>query len=357
MKKSQSKEMKKSPSGELGMKKASSSELNMKKSTSTSSDLKKAGSAEFNAAVADLLGGFLLPTPDGQMIYVKTWQAKGEKPIAVLYLVHGIGEHINRYEHVSQMFNEKGIKVVGFDQRGHGRTAGTRGDAGVYMNTMKDMETVIANGFERGLPHFLYGHSLGGMHVLNFIARRAPEREATYPIVGVIASAPAVQPAAEPPRLKLAMGSMLKNLPGINTVTVTNELDIATLTRDEETKKKYVEDPLVHLYVSLRSGPEYIAAGNYLLKEGYKTFNKPVYIAHGDNDGLTSQPHSYQFYEMISVKDKTYKLYPGFYHELHNEPEREEVIGEYIKWILDRVPKTEISTPAEIVASESNPHL
>ncbi|TPX30311.1 hypothetical protein SmJEL517_g06101 [Synchytrium microbalum] len=142
--------------------------------------------------MSDLKGGELLTLPkDGTKFYVKTWKRTGT-PIAVVYHFHGMGEHINRYEHVFSAFAQAGFEVKGLDFMGHGRTQ-------VVNNSVKgatDFETVFAQmdmlvfGTKHNLPVFLMGHSLGGLLVLAYAQSRGPR---IPNLRGVICQAPALK--------------------------------------------------------------------------------------------------------------------------------------------------------------------
>ncbi len=86
-------------------------------------------------------------------------------------LVHGLGEHVGRYEHVAAKFVERGYLLLGFDQQGHGKTAGKRG--GVIApndSLLRDIEAMVllAKQMAPEKPIFLYGHSMGGLEVLYY---------------------------------------------------------------------------------------------------------------------------------------------------------------------------------------------
>lgn len=282
-------------------------------------------------------GGHAVATPDGRKLYVKLWAPVNPKAaVGVVVLVHGLGEHINRYNHVARAFQESGFKVVGFDQRGFGRTPGTRGDSEGYQCTMNDIEQLIQQHYERGLPLFLFGHSMGGLHTLYFVAQRTPKQEREYPLTGVIVSAPALTPGTPPPWLKVTVGRALSAIPILNGFTVNAELDLTTLTRSADAKKAYLEDPLVHPYISLRSAANILDAGTYMLNEGYRKFNKPVLIAFGTADKMTSYQAARDFYDKLDVVDKTFLSFDGLFHELHNEPEQDAVLRSYVAWLLKR---------------------
>ena len=133
-----------------------------------------------------------------------------------------LGEHINRYNHVFPAFAAAGICVTGYDQRGFGRSDGLRGDGGVYDNVMADGAVVWDHAVQAhpDVPHFVGGHSLGGLHALSFAAMYAGDRK----IAGVVASAPALQPGFRPPWIITAIGNLLKGIPVVNQTRVPTEL-------------------------------------------------------------------------------------------------------------------------------------
>ena len=113
---------------------------------------------------------------DGLSFYVQGWEPE-KKPKAVVALIHGLGEHIGRYKHVGEALNNAGYVLIGFDLRGHGKSGGVRGHVPSYKAVMDDIADFMALVEKRypGLPHFLYGHSMGGNEVINFCLRRKPE--------------------------------------------------------------------------------------------------------------------------------------------------------------------------------------
>ena len=122
---------------------------------------------------------------DGIEMYSRGWLPAG-KPKAAIVLVHGHGEHVGRYEHVGAALTGGGYALLGFDLRGHGRSGGPRGHTPSYEAYMDDIAAFLAQAGERhpGLPRFLYGHSLGGNLVLNYVLRRRPD------LTGVIVTGP-----------------------------------------------------------------------------------------------------------------------------------------------------------------------
>ncbi|KAF9131914.1 hypothetical protein BGW39_001150 [Mortierella sp. 14UC] len=279
---------------------------------------------------------------DGHEIFTKTWFAVGA-PVAAVVFVHGLGEHIVRYDHVFEEFNKAGFQVSAFDQRGFGQTgkkSTTLGSTGGYDKAIPDITAALERGKIEGLPLFLMGHSYGGSLVLNYDCI-GPLRTK---LSGLIASAPLVLASAptRPSAFTVGVAGLVsKILPSFQTQVV---LDSAFISRDADHVEKYNTDPLIHGYISTKGVYDMLTNGKLLLTERYKLITKdvPVLIAHGTEDGLTDYTASKEFFDKIEVQDKEYKVYEGHFHELHNEPEAERkvVIDHYIQWIRAHLPKS-----------------
>jgi alpha-beta hydrolase superfamily lysophospholipase len=259
---------------------------------------------------------------DGKEIYGHNWKA--ENPWAVILLVHGMGEHCHRYEHVAKAFNEAGYSVYSFDHRGHGRTAGKKGHTPSYGHLLDVVDDVLklAKKENGDTPVFLYGHSMGGNVALNMALRRKPG------IKGVIASSPWLKLAFEPPVFQVLLAKVVKGLlPGL---TQPSKLDVNSISRDKEEVKKYSNDPLVHDRISTIFFLHAHEAGLYALGRATE-FGYPLFIFHGSDDKLTSHDASKLFAE--TAPNATWKSWKGLYHECHNEPEKDEVIKTMIDWV------------------------
>jgi acylglycerol lipase len=180
-----------------------------------------------------------LKTADNLSLFVRAWEPETEGR-AVVCLIHGLGEHSGRYTHVAATLNGSGYIVYAFDLRGHGRSGGIRGHAPSYDILMDDISFFLAAAGLRypQMPLFLYGHSLGGSLVINYVLRR-------HPILnGVIVTAPGFRPAFAVPRWKMYMLRILYNL--WPSFSASNELDISGLAHDPDVIRAYRSDPLVH---------------------------------------------------------------------------------------------------------------
>jgi len=267
-------------------------------------------------------------TRDGIDIFAQGWEPDGQ-PRAVVCLVHGLGEHIGRYANVGAALTKAGYALLGFDQRGHGKSGGARGHAPAYENLMDDVEDLISQAGRRypGLPRFLYGHSMGGNEVLNFGIRRKPS------LAGVIATGSFLKLAFEPPASKVFLGRMMNNIaPGF---TQASGLEAAALSRDQKVVDAYVKDPLVHDKISARMFVAVYDSGQWALEHAAE-FPLPLLLMHGGADRITSAQASREFAQKGN-KNITLHIWEEWYHEVHNEAEQAEVFKMEIIWMDARL--------------------
>lgn len=261
---------------------------------------------------------------EGVNFYLRGWEPN-EKPKALVALVHGHGEHVGRYSLVADAFAKAGYALIGFDLRGHGRSGGARGHAPGYEALMDDIADFLALGVKRypQLPIFIYGHSLGGNLVLNFILRRRPD------VVGAIVTAPWLKLAFDPPAVQVSLARIMNKIaPGF---TQHSRLDTNALSRDAQIVKAYNNDPLVHDKISARLYLSMYDSGLWALEHAAE-FPVPLLLMHGKADQITSDQASREFAERAG-KMVTWRAWEGCYHEIHNEPQKAEVLKVMTDWV------------------------
>lgn len=268
-------------------------------------------------------------TPDGQELYYQGWTPDAE-PKGVVCLVHGLGEHAARYAHVGEALNAAGYALLGFDQRGHGKTPGKRGVTPPFDRLMDDIGLLLDEAAKRfpGKPRFLYGHSMGGNWVLNYALRRKPA------IAGVISTSPGLRTAFKPPAAQIFAGKILYKL--APAFVMPNGLELGAISRDPTTVAAYQADPLVHDKMSARLGMDILQQGEWAIAHASEFPPIPLLLVHGSCDRLTSAPATEEFAKRVKAanhKNVTLKLWPECYHETHNDPERAEVIAYMIAWL------------------------
>jgi alpha-beta hydrolase superfamily lysophospholipase len=264
---------------------------------------------------------------DGLTLAGRGWRPAGP-PRAVVCLVHGIGEHSGRYQHVGAAFAAAGYALLAFDLRGHGRSAGQRGHIPSYETLLADLALLLNEARSRfpGLPCFLYGHSLGGNVVLNYALRRRQPLPA-----GVIATGPWLRLAFAPPAWKTALGRAMDRIwPAYSQAS---GLDRTTLSHDPAVVQAYADDPLVHDRVSARLYASLADAAEWALAHASR-LPVPTLLLQGGDDRHCSTAASRAFAAAANGRC-TYQEWERLYHEIHNEPERQQVLALVTAW-LDR---------------------
>jgi alpha-beta hydrolase superfamily lysophospholipase len=263
-----------------------------------------------------------LVASDGVPLSWYRWDPAG-RPRGTICLVHGHGEHAGRYGHVARAFTRAGFVVLGYDARGHGRSGGPRGHAPSYQQSLDDLGMVVQMTLVR--PCFAYGHSVGGQYVLN----RAMADPAG--INGVIVTSPWLRLAFPAPRIKVRLGRALHSI--LPAVALASGLEHAALSRDPAVVAAYAADPLVHDRISFRLGIDLLDFGEHALARA-ETLRLPLLLMHGSADRVLDPEAARLFYDRAGSSDKTLRIWPGFYHETHNEPEWEGVVKVSTGWAL-----------------------
>jgi acylglycerol lipase len=260
---------------------------------------------------------------DGTDLLVRHWPAAGRAWASVL-LVHGLGEHSGRYEHVGDQMAAAGLNVHAYDHRGAGGSGGRRGHVDRWSQQHDDLEERLraVRASAAGRPLVLYGHSLGGLIVLGYLLTDRPGPDLA------IVSAPALD--ANLPSWKKALAPILGRI--APTLAVPNGIDGSTLSRDPSVAAKVGADPLAAKASTARFGAEALAE-QARVRRDHAGLTVPTLVLHGLDDGLVPAQAS----EILaSLPNVTRRTYPGLRHELHNEPEGPEIIGEMIGWIRER---------------------
>jgi alpha-beta hydrolase superfamily lysophospholipase len=265
---------------------------------------------------------------NGLELYYQVWQVDAE-PRAAIILVHGIGEHSGRYMNVVNPLTADGYSVYGYDHRGHGRSPGQR----VYINGWREyredlkafVDTVNKQKPEK--PIFLYAHSMGGLIALDYILH--------YPhgLKGAIISTPTSMPII--PANKTYLLRLVRALSAVwPRFSVKTGFDPRGLSRDPQIVKAGESDPLNSNVVTARWFTEMLDTVSWVRLHASE-INMPILLIHGDTDQLNRVEGSRSLFEAMTQADKTLILYPGGYHEPHNDVDHERVLTDIKKW-LDR---------------------
>lgn len=274
-----------------------------------------------------------LSARDGLPLATCTWTPAADTPLkAVLVLTHGHGEYASKYEHVARAFTAGGYAVLAYDVRGHGRSGGPRGHAPRYEALLSDLHLVRAEAGRQfpGRPQFLYGHSMGGQITLAYAIDRQPE------VAGVVVSAPWLRLTYMPPTWKVALGRTLAGL--WPSFTQDTGLEGAVpMTHDTELMAAYPDQHLSHGQITARTGTDLMDQGLRVLARAGE-LRRPLLMLHGAADGVFKPEASQAFVDAAGALDKTLRVYPGMYHEIHNETGREQVFQDVLAWLDHHLP-------------------
>jgi alpha-beta hydrolase superfamily lysophospholipase len=251
-------------------------------------------------------------------------------PRAVLVLSHGLGEYARRYDHVAQCFGEAGLVTYALDHRGHGRSGGKRVLVRDIREYTADFDTLvgIATREHHGLKCIVLGHSMGGGIVFAY----GVERPDNYDLMVLSGPAVAAQDQVSPLLALTAkmLGAVLPGLPA-------QELDVDAISRDPAVVAAYKDDPLVyHGKVPAGIGRALLQVGETMPRRA-PALTAPLLVVHGSEDRLIPVAGSQRLVECVGSTDVELKVYPGLYHEVFNEPEREQVLGDVVSWITARL--------------------
>jgi alpha-beta hydrolase superfamily lysophospholipase len=262
---------------------------------------------------------------DGLTLSAQGWEPDTTPIKAVVCLVHGIGEHSGRYTHVAEAFAKEGYALFTADIRGHGKSEGLKGHADSMEILMQDVDVLLKQASIRypGLPLILYGHSLGGILALHYGLKRNPD------VKGVLVTSPAMHSSLEQQPFKVLSAKVLGAL--VPKVTLASGLDVNAISHDLDVIKAYNLDPLVHDKISVGLGKVLLQVCKYNLDHAGE-FPLPLLLMHGSADAIAFPSSSIQFARPLKDTCKLV-LWEGGFHELHNEPFKEEVFKTMTDWM------------------------
>ena len=266
----------------------------------------------------------------GATLHWYRWLPKDE-PRAIILLVHGYAEHLGRYDHVAAALNAQGFGVYALDHWGHGKSDGLPGFVPAF-SAFTDGVEVLLNAVEEahpGIPLFLIGHSMGGLiATLHLITHQSH-------YAGAILSGPAIMAAQEPSRFMIWISRLLSRIaPRMGVM----QFDANGVSRDPQVVAAYRADPLVYGgKMSARLAREMFEA-MAVARAGAGAITLPMLLLHGQEDSATAPQGSEYLHAHLGSKDNTLRLYPGLYHEVFNEPEQREVLGDVTHWLEAHLP-------------------
>lgn len=281
-----------------------------------------------------------LTTADGLALHLRQWKPD-TTPTGAVLIVHGLGEHLGRYEHVAAHLNGLGWEVHAYDQRGHGASQGPRGDAPHEMSLVEDLGLVIqslrSDPLLAARPLLLLGHSLGGLVAARYVAEGAGLNVGKampswfQAVDGLMLSSPAFDPGMNPlERVALALLGPIAPHWGVN-----NGLNPHWLSRDPAVVQAYRQDPLVHKVITPTLVQMVLEQGREVLRL-CPSWRVPTLLMWAGADRCVSPKGSAEFAQAAPQTLLQSHCFTHLFHEILNEPEQAEVLSQMGAWMALR---------------------
>lgn len=264
----------------------------------------------------------------GENIFYRCWASA--EPRAILLLAHGLAEHSGRYDEFASFIADAGIATYALDLPGHGKSDGKRGHVRDFQEYTDAVGALLslARQAHPNIPFVLFGHSMGGLIAADFLLQHQEE------FIAAVLTGPAIQAPKQPSSVVLLINRLIAAVaPRLGVM----QLDASGVSRDPQVVSDYESDPLVfrgkvsaHLVTEIFSAMSRVVANA-------ESVRLPLLIMHGSEDTLTAVEGSKLLYETVSSEDKKIVIYDGLYHEILNEPEKQDVITDILQWLEPRI--------------------
>jgi alpha-beta hydrolase superfamily lysophospholipase len=266
---------------------------------------------------------------DGDNLALQDWPLpEGLASRGVVLIVHGLGEHAGRYDHVARRLNAWGFAVRGYDQYGHGESDGVRGALPVTPRLLDDLADIIESTRVRmqpGAPLIVIGHSMGGLVAACLVALR------DVSVQGLVLSSPALDPGLSSFQ-KLLLATLPRIAPNL---TVGNGVDPDFVSHDPQVVAAYKADPKVHDRISGRLA-RFIAGSGHVAIDRAPQWKVPTLLMYAGQDKLVDPRGSRAFAAAAPREVVTSHCFKDLFHEIFNELESEQVFETLKQWLDER---------------------
>jgi alpha-beta hydrolase superfamily lysophospholipase len=261
----------------------------------------------------------------------RLWMPSDGQVRGCVVMVHGLGEHGQRYRPLAADLNLAGWAALTADLPGHGQSPGRRGHIPSYRRMLVEVSTFLQTAADRfaGLPLVLFGHSMGGNLAANYILRRKEVAASAPDPIALVLSGAMFLPQNPPPRPHIFAAWLTGYL--LPWWTIRAPVDSSKLTRDQSIVKAIREDPLMHNRLSLYLGTQLLAQGRHALDHAQR-IDLPTLVMHGEADPITSYRASESF-ALRAGDEARFVSFPEMLHEIFHEPDREKVVDIMVQWM------------------------
>ena len=259
---------------------------------------------------------------------MREWTVEGGVPRAVVQIVHGLGEHMGRYDAMAQRLNSWGFAVRAHDHYGHGQSSGVRGGLPSTLRLVDDLAAVVdetRRACPEEAPLILLGHSLGGLVVASFVARDVRAVDA------LVLSSPGLDPGLDTAQ-KLLLAVLPRIAPNLR---VGNGIDSDDLSHDRTVVQAYRDDPLNHDRICGRLA-RFLSEEGAVVQAAAPHWQVPTLLLYAGEDRLVEPAASAAFAEAAPADVVSATRFDNLFHEIFNELDPEPVFGALRGWLDQR---------------------
>ncbi len=265
----------------------------------------------------------------GRKLFLRTWKPDNTntKLKGIVLIAHGYAEHSDRYNYTAKYFTDNNYAVYAPDHYGHGRSEGVKADVPDFRIFVEDLFGVLSKieSTEKDIPIFLLGHSMGGA-ISTILASSAGNS-----LKGLILSGASI-------RIDGDVSNFVKSISKIIALIAPYlplvDFAVEGISKDPEVVEAYKNDPYNYNgKVRARMGREMLRSEELITEQLLSKISIPTLILHGEKDPLVNTECSQIIYSNISSKDKEINILDNLYHEILNEPEKDEVLDLIGKWM------------------------
>ncbi len=263
-------------------------------------------------------------------LYYRQWSPEKSTPKAAVLLIHGLGEHCQRYNALGSYLSNAGFILSSMDLPCHGQSEGRRG----HVDSFDVFQRAVLSLYEKirtahpETPIFLLGHSMGGLIATKLLLEHQDK------FSGALLSGAAIQSPQEPPAWQVVV---IKTIAKLFPKAAMLQLDASAVSRDPKVVEKYMVDPLVS---KDKLSAKFLVEMTNTMQECKTQATKitlPILIMHGSADVMTAPEGSKLLHQSVNSSDKALKLYEGLFHEIFNEPEAQDIYAEITDWMTKRI--------------------
>ncbi len=271
---------------------------------------------------------YFLEGADGKKLYNVHWQH--EQPKANVLIVHGYGEHIERYNEVAEAFNLAGFSVFGYDFKAHGRSEGVDCYMDDFQEYLDDLDKILSYlSFDK--PFYFYAHSVGALTTITYLLNNDVDKDLFR---GCVFTGPALKIAEDlSPLLQKMSGIIAAIAPRFKAAA----LPVDGISKVPEEQVKYKEDPYIYSDKICAAPGSAIIKATKKMQQSFEKVDFPFLVMHGKDDTIIEPKSSEMLYDGAVSSDKEIVMWDDLAHEIMRSYKKTEVIKKMADWMLQRI--------------------